>query len=177
MSYHSVITKLSYVIPWKQYMQCFYIAVIYQGVIWHNWHMIATTKPRQTKFITQFWLITSNVDWTRCSIFNSFTVFMAQCLANEQRLLSCYQLSHLMEQRPRFLQTVIKVGSISIHSLIIWKLYAYGVSENACKLIASYLYKRKQRVKIGDEHSECVSQGSTLGPWFSMYSWMLSSIS
>ena len=56
------------------------------------------------------------------------------------------------------------------HSLIICKLYAYGVSANACKLIASYLYKRKQRVKIDNEHSEWldiskgVPQGSILGP-------------
>ena len=56
------------------------------------------------------------------------------------------------------------------HSLIICKLYAYGVSASACKLIASYLYKRKQRVKIGNEHNEWldiskgVPQGSILGP-------------
>ena len=55
------------------------------------------------------------------------------------------------------------------HSLIICKLYAYGVSASACKLIASYLYKRKQRVKIENEHSEWldiskgVPQGSILG--------------
>ena len=71
------------------------------------------------------------------------------------------------------------VGSISIdlskafdclpHSLIICKLYAYGVSASACKLIASYLYKRKQRAKIENEHSEWldiskgVPQGSILG--------------
>ena len=34
--------------------------------------------------------------------------------------------------------------------LTIWKLYAYGVSRDACRLITSYLYKRKQRVKIGE---------------------------
>ena len=55
------------------------------------------------------------------------------------------------------------------HSLIICKLYAYGVSANAYKLIASYLYKRKQRVKIENEQSEWldiskgVPQGSILG--------------
>ena len=34
------------------------------------------------------------------------------------------------------------------HCLTICKLIAYGLSRNACTLIASYLYKRKQRVKI-----------------------------
>ena len=41
------------------------------------------------------------------------------------------------------------------HSVIIWKLYAYGASESAYKLIASYLYKRKQRVKIGMNVANC----------------------
>ena len=56
------------------------------------------------------------------------------------------------------------------NSLIICKLYTYDVSASVCKLIASYLYKRKQRVKIWNEHSECldiskgVPQGSILGP-------------
>ena len=62
------------------------------------------------------------------------------------------------------------------NSLIICKLYAYGVSASACKLIASYLYKRKERVKIWNEHSECldiskgVPQGSIWGLLFSLYS-------
>ena len=56
------------------------------------------------------------------------------------------------------------------HSLIICKLYAYVVSASACKLIASYLYKRKQRVKIENENSEWLDiskgifQSSILGP-------------
>ena len=56
------------------------------------------------------------------------------------------------------------------HSLLISKLNAYGVQENACELIASYLSNRLQRVKIGNTRSEwmplCkgVPQGSILGP-------------
>ena len=58
------------------------------------------------------------------------------------------------------------------HCLNICKLHAYGLSRNACTctLIASYLYKRKQRVKIGSfksdwkEISKGVPQGSILGP-------------
>ena len=36
------------------------------------------------------------------------------------------------------------------HCLTICKLHAYELSRDACKLITSYLYKRKQRVKIGE---------------------------
>ena len=56
------------------------------------------------------------------------------------------------------------------HCLTICKLHAYGLSRNACTLIASYLYKRKQRVKIGSlksdwkEISKGVPHGSILGP-------------
>ena len=32
--------------------------------------------------------------------------------------------------------------------LTICKLHAYGFSRDACKLIANYLYRRKQRVEI-----------------------------
>ena len=56
------------------------------------------------------------------------------------------------------------------HCLTICKLYAYGVSRQACILIASYLQSRKQRIKLGNSRSEWaelskgVPQGSILGP-------------
>ena len=56
------------------------------------------------------------------------------------------------------------------HCLTICKLHAYGFSTDARKLIASYLYKRKQRVEIGEiksdwkEMNKGVPQGSILGP-------------
>ena len=56
------------------------------------------------------------------------------------------------------------------HCLTICKLFAYGLSRDACTLIASYLFRRKQRVKIGNIKSEwgeinkSVPQGSILGP-------------
>ena len=56
------------------------------------------------------------------------------------------------------------------HCLTICKLHAYGLSRNACTLIASDLYQRKQRVKIGNIRSSWnatnkgVPQGSILGP-------------
>ena len=54
--------------------------------------------------------------------------------------------------------------------LTICKMYAYGVSRQACILIASYLQSRKQRIKIGNSRGEWadlskgVPQGSILGP-------------
>ena len=56
------------------------------------------------------------------------------------------------------------------HCLALCKLKACGLSTNSCKLIASYLYKRKQRVKINAVRSDWedlnkgIPQGSILGP-------------
>ena len=56
------------------------------------------------------------------------------------------------------------------HCLTICKLFSYGLSREACTLIASYLFQRKQRVKIGNvksgwgEIGKGVPQGSILGP-------------
>ena len=56
------------------------------------------------------------------------------------------------------------------HRLLLCKLYKYGVSLPSCSLIWSYLYHRKQRVKLESSRSEWagitkgVQQGSILGP-------------
>ena len=56
------------------------------------------------------------------------------------------------------------------HDLLIAKLYAYGLSENALIFIYSYLKERKQCVRIHDAKSKYkhvlsgVPQGSILGP-------------
>ena len=56
------------------------------------------------------------------------------------------------------------------HGLLVSKLNAYGFSFDACKLIASYLSGRRQRVKLREVRSEWshlkkgVPQGSILGP-------------
>ena len=56
------------------------------------------------------------------------------------------------------------------HELLIAKLYAYGFSKDALKLIHSYLSDRWQRTKISNSFSSWsallkgVPQGSVLGP-------------
>ena len=56
------------------------------------------------------------------------------------------------------------------HGLLIVKLHAYGVDLSSCKLLASYLHNRHQRVKIKDIRSDWlimdrgIPQGSILGP-------------
>ena len=56
------------------------------------------------------------------------------------------------------------------HTLLICKLSAYGFSNEACLLMASYLNGRKQRVKLGNNRSiwstlhKGVPQGSIMGP-------------
>ena len=56
------------------------------------------------------------------------------------------------------------------HDLLIAKMDAYGLDKNAMDLIAEYLSRRKQRVKIGSHYStlhdvkDGVPQGSILGP-------------
>ncbi len=56
------------------------------------------------------------------------------------------------------------------HGLLLAKLRAYGMSVDACSMVASYLAERKQRVKLGNSCSEWqemergVPQGSLAGP-------------
>ena len=40
------------------------------------------------------------------------------------------------------------------HGLLLAKVHAYGVNIESCKLIASYLLNRLQRVKIRDKRSD-----------------------
>ena len=57
------------------------------------------------------------------------------------------------------------------YKLLISKLHAYGINDDACKLICNYFYSRKQRVKLGKVKSEWVDlvkgapQGSLFGPF------------
>ena len=55
------------------------------------------------------------------------------------------------------------------HGLLIAKLHAYGLSDDACTMVISYLKDRHQRVKVMGEFSYCttinrdVPQGSVMG--------------
>ena len=63
-----------------------------------------------------------------------------------------------------------KAFDIMSHPLLIAKLSAYGLSNEACTLLTNYLSGRKQRVRIGTTYAEWVNvergvpQGSGLGP-------------
>ena len=54
--------------------------------------------------------------------------------------------------------------------LLIAKLHAYGLSDDACNMVISYLKDRRQRVKVVCEFSDCatinrgVPHGSVMGP-------------
>ena len=56
------------------------------------------------------------------------------------------------------------------HDLLLAKLQAYKVSKHSCSLLASYLSKQHQRVKLGDKANSWleilkgVPHGSILGP-------------
>ena len=57
------------------------------------------------------------------------------------------------------------------YGLLISKFHAYGINDDACKLISNYLWFRQQRVKLGNIRSEWVNltkgtpQGSIFGPF------------
>ena len=56
------------------------------------------------------------------------------------------------------------------HDLLVIKLGAYGLSDDACSSVFNYLSKKKQMVKMGEHHSDWletikgVPQGFILGP-------------
>ena len=84
----------------------------------------------------------------------------------------------MIEDWKQSIDTGKMVGTISVdlskafdslpRGLLIVKLSAYGVDFNSCKLLASYLFNRHRRVKLGDVRSEWstvtkgVPQGSIL---------------
>ncbi len=59
--------------------------------------------------------------------------------------------------------------------LVVAKMQAYGLSDTACALVASYFAERKQCVKINSKASEWMGllkgapQGSILGPLYPIY--------
>ena len=116
-----------------------------------------------------------------------FESIFSKFLSGFRPTYSCQTiLLKMIEDWKQSIDTGKMVGTISVdlskafdslpHGLLIAKLSAYGVDFNSCKLLASYLYNRHQRVKLGDERSEWstvnkgVPQGSILGLYYSMYS-------
>ena len=108
---------------------------------------------------------------------NIFTPF----LSAYRKGFGCHDLLlKFIEQWKCYLDNNLYVGALLIdlskafdclpHNLLICKLKAYGFSNSACKLMASYLSLRKQRVKMGEQRSSWhglqkgVPQGSIMGP-------------
>ena len=86
-------------------------------------------------------------------------------------------LLRLVEDWKKALDETLYIGAILMdlskafdclpHDLIIEKLKAYGVTEQSCQHMHSYLSGRKQRVKLGNcisKWQKGVPQGSILGP-------------
>ena len=69
------------------------------------------------------------------------------------------------------------------HNILLCKLSSCGLTENATKLIESYLSERKKQIKIENvvsgwaEIKKGVPQGSILGLFFLMFSLMIYFIS
>lgn len=106
-----------------------------------------------------------------------FSIF----LSAYRKKYSCQNaLLHMTESWKEALDNKMYVGAVLMDlskafdclppDLFVAKLRAYNASELTCTLLASYLTKRKQRVKIGTERSawsetdKGVPQGSGLGP-------------
>ena len=113
-----------------------------------------------------------------------FEFIFSKFLSDFRPTYSCQTIvSKMIEDWKKCIDTGKMVGTISVdlskafdslpHGLLIAKLSAYGVDFNSCKLLASYLYNRHQRVKLGDIRSEWstvikgVPHGSILDPLLS----------
>ena len=110
-----------------------------------------------------------------------YEVIMSKYLSAFRKGYSCESLLiRMVEDWKQALDQRQVVGAMLIdlskafdclpHRLLLAKLNAYGMSENACTLIKSYLSFRNQRVKINDARSTWVNlkkgvpQGSIMGP-------------
>ena len=110
-----------------------------------------------------------------------FESILSTLLAAFRKHYGCnHVLVNLLEQCKHALDKKENIGMIFLdlskafdclpHNLLLCKLKTYGLSEDACLLIKSYLNNRLQRVKICSQKSNWallktgVPQGSVLGP-------------
>ena len=110
-----------------------------------------------------------------------FEKLFSKFLSGFRKGYSCQStLLRMIEYWKSSLDNGNNVGTIAVdlskafdslpHGLLVAKLFAYGVTLPACKLLCSYLHNRHQRVKISDAKSDWlniekgVPQGSILGP-------------
>ena len=110
-----------------------------------------------------------------------FEKLFSKFLSGFRKGYSCQStLLRMIEDWKSSLDNGNNVGTIAVdlskafdslpHGLLVAKLFAYGVTLPACKLLCSYLHNRHQRVKISDAKSDWlniekgVPQGSILGP-------------
>ena len=103
-----------------------------------------------------------------------------QMCAYRKKYASSHTLISLIESWKKALDNNQCVGTLLMdlskafdcvpHGLLLCKLKAYGLSDNACRFMGTYLSGRKQRVKIDGTRSEWhkiskgIPQGSCLGP-------------
>ncbi len=116
-----------------------------------------------------------------------YEVVLSALISAYRKCYSCqYTLIKLCEDLRRalddghvaclLLMDISKAVNCLPHDLLAAKLLAYGMCPYAVRLLINYLRSRKQRVNFGENTGEWVktlngvSQGSILGPSFSIFS-------
>ena len=105
-----------------------------------------------------------------------FSDILSTFLAAFRKMYCCHHvLTKLLHDCKKALDEGLSVGIILMdlskafdcipHGLLLTKLKCYGLSDQACLLLKSYISDRKQRVKVGHSRSEwgSVAQGVPQG--------------
>ena len=118
---------------------------------------------RPFSILTAIWKVFERVFGNQLSIF--FDQIFSKFLSGFRQIYSCQtSLLRMIEDWKSELDNGNIIGTVAIdlskavdslpHGLLIANLHAYGVDLSSCKLPASYLYNRYQRVKIKDIRSD-----------------------